>query len=172
MKKIILAVVIVAITVICLTGCMGTDRSQYIRIHIRANSDAEIDQSVKLEVRDEVVAFLTPLAGSAKNKAEMEQIIRDNREKIVAKAQEVLERNGFTYGATADLTHEDFPEKTYGDLTLDAGDYDALVVRLGSGNGANWWCVAYPPLCFLAGEDNGTDEVAYKSIIAEWFRNN
>ncbi|MGN1051781.1 MAG: stage II sporulation protein R, partial [Candidatus Scatosoma sp.] len=79
----------------------------------------------------------------------------------------VLEKRGFSYGAKAELKTERFPARVYDGVTLPEGDYESLILNLGSGKGDNWWCVAYPPLCFsTAGKTN----VAYKSLIAERIR--
>ncbi|NCA67483.1 MAG: stage II sporulation protein R, partial [Clostridia bacterium] len=80
----------------------------------------------------------------------------------------VLNEKGFNYYAEVCLNRENFPERTYGELKLGAGEYDALIVNLGTGEGDNWWCVAFPPLCFIPAEDNGTDKIEYKSKVAEW----
>ncbi|MBO7390523.1 MAG: stage II sporulation protein R, partial [Clostridia bacterium] len=77
---------------------------------------------------------------------------------------------GYDYGCRVRLGRESFPTRTYGDLTLKEGVYDAVIVELGSGEGKNWWCVAYPPLCFIAAEETGKEEVEYRSWIADLFR--
>ncbi len=170
MRKIfyILLLIPIVLSVICLVPC-ARDREQYIRLHIRANSNSELDQTVKLEVRDAVIEFLVPFARLAKDKEDMLMIMREKIEDIREEADRVLNEKGIAYNTEVYLDREDFPIKTYGDLTLEAGSYDALIINLGTGEGKNWWCVAFPPLCFIPAEDNGTDEVVYKSKIAEWF---
>ena len=171
--KILLFISIISTILFSFTACGTTNKEDYIRIHIRANSDSTIDQRVKLEVRDEIVAFITPLAKGVKSKSEMREVLQKHLPQIETLAEKVLKAQGFSYQATAYLGREDFPQKSYGDLTLDAGIYDALILNLGTGEGANWWCVAYPPLCFIASEDiENSDKVEYKSIIAEWFDKN
>lgn len=170
---IISIVFILSVALACLTACGGTARKEYIRIHIRANSNENIDQSVKLKVRDEIVAYLTPIADKAETKGEMMCLLQNNLPQITALAEKVLRVNGFSYKASARIGRENFPQKTYGDLTLDAGIYDALILNLGTGEGANWWCVAYPPLCFISAEEKeNSNEIEYKSIIAKWFAQN
>ena len=87
----------------------------------------------------------------------------------------VLAENGFTYTIHAKLCQEQFPDRNYDNVTLAAGVYDALIIELGSGSGNNWWCVVYPPLCFVGGESNGTNTIVYKSklleIINQWKAN-
>ena len=137
--------------------------SEYLRIHIRADSNENAAQAVKYKVRDGVVTYLTPLIAEYETKAQAMQGIEKNLHLISAVAEEILQKAGFSYGATAELTVENFPTRVYGDYTLPAGEYSALIIRLGSGKGDNWWCVVYPPLCFAA-----TDaDVVYKSKIKE-----
>lgn len=141
--------------------------ADYLRIHIRANSNSDIDQSVKYEVKEAVVKALTPALENVSSKKEAMKIISENLELIDEVSERVLVSHGFYYGAKSRLCQEDFPTRTYGELTLSGGVYDALIVDLGSGEGDNWWCVVFPPLCFVA--DGEGEKVTYKSLIAEWF---
>ena len=169
MKKIaVIALLLASVVGICCffgekTERVGTD---YLRVHIRANSNAEIDQSVKYKVRDAVVEFLTPTVAACESKEEAMSAVKRNLSSVAAVADEVLRENGFSYGARASLREEKFPTRVYENLTLEAGVYDALIVELGSGAGDNWWCVVYPPLCFAAGNGN----IVYKSKISEIIR--
>ncbi len=142
------------------------DAAAYLRVHIRANSNGEEDQAVKYKVRDAVVAFLTPTVAECETKDEAMEKIGARLEGVVATAEQVLEQNGHFYGARASIRREEFPTRVYQNATLQAGVYDALIVELGSGEGDNWWCVVYPPLCFGGGEAN----VVYRSKIAEIVR--
>ena len=136
---------------------------EYLRIHIRADSNEDSAQAVKYKVRDEVVAYLTPLVAGYETKEDAADGITQNLVNIRKVAEGVLQKEGFVYGATAEVAVENFPTRVYGDYTLPAGEYTALIVRLGRGEGDNWWCVVYPPLCFAA-----TDaDVVYKSKIKE-----
>lgn len=148
-------------------GCLykggGSENGEYLRIHVRAHSNDERAQAVKYLVKDEVVAYLTPLAARASSKREAMSLLNEHLRGIEQAAERVLTREGFSYGATAKLTVEEFPTRVYGEYTLEKGSYDALILELGEGKGDNWWCVVYPPLCF-AGE-NGN--VTYKSLIWE-----
>ena len=145
-----------------------TDKKQeiideYLRIHIRADSNEDGAQAIKYKVRDSVFAYLTPLVVEYTTKAEALQGIMRNMDGVRAVAEKVLQSEGFFYGATAEIRVESFPTRVYGDYTLPAGQYTALIVRLGRGEGDNWWCVVYPPLCFAA-----TDaDVVYISKIKE-----
>lgn len=173
MKKVfVLIAALIALLVIINAVAFNDDadgdvNADYLRIHIRANSNSDADQNVKYEVKAAVVEALTPKLSGVSSKEEAMDIIRDNLALIDEVSERVLVSNGFYYGAKSRLCQEDFPGRTYGDLTLDSGVYDALIVDLGSGEGDNWWCVVFPPLCFVA--DGEGEKVTYKSLIAEWF---
>ncbi len=141
--------------------------NEYLRIHIRADSNENAAQAVKYRVRDRVVEYLTPLVAEYADKQAAMQGIAKKTGEIAAVAARVLREEGFSYGATAELTQERFPTRVYGEHTLPAGEYSALIIRLGSGKGDNWWCVVYPPLCFAATDTN----VMYKSKILEIIEN-
>ena len=146
-----------------LSVCMKVIADEYLRIHIRADSNEDSAQAVKYKVRDGVVSYLTPLVAGYGTKREAMQGIAQNLSGITAVAERILQQEGYSYGATAEIKTADFPTRVYGDYTLPAGDYTALIIRLGEGRGDNWWCVVYPPLCFAA-----TDvSVVYKSKIKE-----
>ncbi len=146
--------------------------SDYLRIHIRADSNEGQAQAVKYQVRDALVQYLTPLVAEYKTQAQALQGIAQNLDELAQVATTVLQERGFSYSATVELARENFPTRVYENYTLPAGEYAALIVRLGSGKGDNWWCVVYPPLCF-AGEAN--TNIIYKSkikeIIESWQRN-
>lgn len=154
----ILAIIVLSI-VFTAVSCAG--REKPLRLHIRANGNGEEDQTVKLKVRDEVVAFLTPLLSEAKSVEEAKTIIEENSLRLEALCRATLEKNGFFYGAEVVVGEEYFPSRNYGDLTLESGVYEAVIINLGSGKGNNWWCVAYPPLCF-------GEEAEYRSRILDF----
>ncbi len=135
----------------------------YLRVHIRANSNSEEDQAVKYLVRDAIVAFLTPAVAECNGKQEAIEAIESRLPQAVEEAEKVLLQHGHGYGARAEIRKETFPTRVYDSVTLEGGVYDALIVELGSGEGDNWWCVVYPPLCFTYGNGN----VVYQSKIAE-----
>ena len=147
-------------------GGGSSENAEYLRVHIRANSNGEEDQRVKYFVRDEIVEFLTPTVADCTTKAAAIARIRGKLPEAVKVAEKVLEKNGFDYGARASIREEEFPTRVYDGVTLEAGVYDALILELGSGKGDNWWCVVYPPLCFTSGNGN----IIYKSKIAEIIR--
>lgn len=163
-----LAALLIVINVATYDEAESSDvNADYLRIHIRANSNSDIDQSVKYEVKEAVVKALTPALENVSSKKEAMKIISENLELIDEVSERVLVSHGFYYGAKSRLCQEDFPTRTYGELTLSGGVYDALIVDLGSGEGDNWWCVVFPPLCFVA--DGEGEKVTYKSLIVEWF---
>ncbi len=174
MKKVfilIAALVALLITVNVFFAAEEQERdvsADYLRIHIRANSNRDADQNVKYEVKAAVVKVLTPLLSGVSSKEKAMRIIAENLGLIDEVSDGVLRENGFYYGAKARLCKEDFPTRTYGELTLESGVYDALIVDLGSGEGDNWWCVVFPPLCFVA--DGEGEKVTYRSLIVEWFK--
>ena len=142
------------------------EAAEFLRIHVRANSNSGDDQSVKYKVKDAVVEFITPIAATSATKADAVAAINDNLAAIEEVCDGVLRENGYYYGANAEVRSESFPTRVYGDLTLESGEYDALIIELGSGSGDNWWCVLYPPLCFTAAEGN----VVYRSLICDIIR--
>ena len=165
-----LIVFAVSATLLLLSCAPKQTNEDYIRIHVRANSDSNEDQSVKLAVRDSIVQYIAPLAIDVESKQEMWRILNDKKEGIQKIANDTLVSCGYDYGCRVRLGREAFPTRTYGDLTLEEGTNDAVIVELGTGEGKNWWCVAYPPLCFIASEETGKEEVEYRSWIADLFR--
>ena len=138
---------------------------EYLRIHIRANSNLSIDQTVKYQVKDAVVDYLIPYLSVCETKQESIKTIEKLSSQIENIANNVLKNNGFSYTSKLSIVNEEFPTRTYGDLTLNQGFYDALILELGHAVGDNWWCVVYPPLCFLNGTDS--QNLVYKSRIWE-----
>ena len=143
--------------------------TQYLRMHVRANSDAAEDQAVKYAVKDAVTDYLIPLAAQCRSKEEAMAALEGALAAIESVADRVLAEEGFSYTAHAQLRREEFPTRVYEGVTLEAGVYDALIIELGEGAGANWWCVVYPPLCF-SGEATGGN-VRYRSRLLEIIQN-
>ena len=171
MKYILSSVSVIAIILIlifCGTTTASAE-SEYFRIHIRANSNSAVDQNVKYLVKDEVVEYLIPLLSEAETKDEAERIINENLKNIESVADAVLSANGFSYKSKAYISFEEFPTREYDDLVLEEGFYDALILALGTGEGDNWWCVVYPPFCFL--ETKNSENYVYISKIWEIINN-
>lgn len=128
----------------------GTDVTQeVIRFHVRANSDSEEDQALKLLVRDAILEALGPEMAGVSSKEEARAVMEDNLEQIEKIGKAVITNTGYDYEIHAYLTTEEFPIKNYGDFLFPAGEYEALRVDIGRKNGGNWWCVMYPGLCFV-----------------------
>ena len=165
-KTIVIFVLMLSVSFI-FVGC-NTVSDEVVRIHIRANSNSEFDQSVKLKVRDVVVEYITPKLDSCNDCQEVKAVLNDNLKNIELVADSVLKENGCNYISSASIDNEYFPSRYYDGISFPADYYDAVIIRLGSGVGDNWWCVAYPPLCFVS---NSTDKIEYKSKLVEIIRN-
>ena len=163
MKNKFLIVFMLIVSVFSLVGC--GDSESVVRIHIRANSNNEVDQNIKLEVRDAVIDYITPLIAECGNSEEVKDILNLNLNNITGIANSVLDGSDFEYGSRAELKNEYFPSRSYNGEVYPADYYDALIIELGTGKGDNWWCVAYPPLCFV-GENMGNN-IRYKSKLLE-----
>ena len=167
MKKFSIGLTLILLIALSAVAVVGKDDypayTEYLRIHIRADSNETQAQAVKYKVKDAVVAYLTPYIAECDTKSKAESMIENRLSDIEAVADKVLCEQGFTYKSRAKINNEKFPTRNYGDYTLEQGYYDALILELGSGKGDNWWCVVYPPLCFTG---NGT-HYAYRSKILE-----
>ena len=166
-KKIVLFVFMVVILLYGFVMLQPEEQNSedFVRIHIRANSNSVEDQNVKLLVRDYVVTYLSERLENSQNKAMSMQILREEIKNLEKITTGVLRANNFYYSVNIDLRTEEFPMRCYDNLVLDAGVYDALIIELGSAEGDNWWCVVYPPYCFSSCED--ADIVRYRSRILE-----
>ena len=139
----------------------------YLRIHVRANSNDAKDQAVKIKVQEKIVEYLTPFVASCTTQKQSKFLVGNHLLQIEEVANEELKKNDFSYSCRASLRTEYFPTRSYGSLTLEKGNYDALILELGSGEGDNWWCVMFPPLCFVGNENNSAGSVVYKSKLWE-----
>jgi stage II sporulation protein R len=120
-----------------------------IRLRILANSDLDKDQNVKRLVRDEVNKEITEWVGSLTSQKEAKNVIKAGLPELQQIAEEVVASEGLDQNVQIDFGKVDFPTKLYGQYLYPAGEYEAVLITLGKGEGANWWCVLYPPLCFL-----------------------
>ena len=119
------------------------------RLHVVANSDSVEDQNLKYKVRDSIIDFINSITKDAKSKAEVITIAQEHLEEIEEIAYQTVRDYGYDYDVTVSIGNFIFPTKQYGDISLPAGYYDALRVEIGSASGQNWWCVMFPPLCFV-----------------------
>ncbi len=123
-------------------------RGSVLRLHILAESDSDRDQQLKLYVRDALLE--SGILGEADSLAEAESIAAERLPDIERIAETVLRANGCELPVEAELADTEFDVRTYGDITMPAGTYRALRVKIGSAQGHNWWCVMYPSLCVPA----------------------
>lgn len=119
------------------------------RLHVIANSDSKEDQNLKYIVRDELIKYMNEIAKDCTSKEEVISIAQSHISNFESIAKETIEKNGYNYNVTVEIGNFDFPTKSYGDITLPAGNYDSLRVKIGEAKGQNWWCVMFPPLCFV-----------------------
>lgn len=139
--------------------------TEYLRIHIRANSNSVIDQNVKYKVKDEVVESLIPILSDIHSFNEAKEKISKNFYLIESVANSVLSNEGLNYRSHASIKNEFFPTRSYDDITLKEGNYDALILNLGKGEGNNWWCIVFPAFCFT--QTQKSDNIEYISLIWE-----
>ncbi len=171
-----ITVKVIAIVIICLVllGAVimvaknqaSSPEDTYLRIHIRANSNDATDQSVKYKVKESIVEYMTPRLNGVGDKQEAMKVLENNLDGMKRVADVTLARYGYSYSSRVSVRKEEFPVRTYGDLTLESGVYDALIIELGSGKGDNWWCVVFPPLCFVGEE---SEDFQYKSFFGELY---
>lgn len=154
---------LVGFALIVMMTCWDSNRTQAallesgipeeaIRLRILANSDAPDDQLVKMLLRDEVSREISRWAGEPSNIEEARDVVQAHLPKLEALVQEVLTQNGYSYDYKVELGQVPFPAKMYGNQVYPAGNYEALRITLGKGEGQNWWCVLFPPLCFAGGK--------------------
>lgn len=127
----------------------GAPYTGILRFHVRANSDTAEDQALKMAVKEDVIAMLKPLLTDCDNVKETKNKVVSNLDRIYETAIHTLTEQGYDYDVKVYVTEEQFPAKTYGDLTFPEGRYQALRVDIGAAEGQNWWCVMFPPLCFV-----------------------
>lgn len=136
-----------------------------IRFHVLANSDSEEDQLLKYAVRDEILKEVAPrLAGSA-SLAESRTIILGMKDQFLAIGEQVIKEWGKNYPVTLDYGIHNFPTKSYGNIVLPGGEYEAVKIQIGEAQGANWWCVLFPPLCFVNVEESTSLPVDGKAAM-------
>lgn len=121
----------------------------FFRLHILANSDSEEDQKLKLKVRDAILEYMHTLTNSKNNKNEIIQICEQHKQDFEQIAKKIISDNGYSYDVHISIGNFSFPTKHYGNISLPAGEYDALRVEIGNAIGQNWWCSLFPPLCFI-----------------------
>ena len=119
------------------------------RLHVLANSDSEEDQNLKYQVRDALLNYMNELCEKCTTKQDAIRLVTENQENFKQIALDTINEQGYSYDVKINIGNFEFPTKNYGDISLPAGYYDALRVEIGKAKGQNWWCVMFPPLCFV-----------------------
>jgi stage II sporulation protein R len=145
-------------------------KNKLIRFHVIANSDSDEDQELKLKVRDEIIKYLQPKLQNSNSIDESEEIIKKEYGELGKISKNIISKNGYNYEVKVGIEYSTFPTKQYSNVILPAGEYKALKIIIGQGQGKNWWCVMFPPLCFVDEKsgviDKATDE-KLKEVLTE-----
>lgn len=123
--------------------------NEVFRLHVIANSNSKEDQDLKYKVRDDVLEYVEKISENANSKEDIINIVNENLENIKQIAEKTVKNEGFNYEVNMNIGNFSFPTKEYGDISLPSGFYDALKIEIGNASGQNWWCVMFPPLCFV-----------------------
>lgn len=167
-KKLLILTVTMAIVAAALTAVASLgefrvrceDISQKVlRLHVLANSDSEEDQELKLKVRDAILEQSETLFSTSENKEEAMESVEEHKDALEAVARKTILENGYDYPVTVELKEVYFNTRTYGDITMPSGYYDAFQVKIGKAEGKNWWCVLFPSLCVPSATTVQMDEV-------------
>ena len=155
-----------------------------IRLHVLAHSDHPDDQAVKIKVRDAVIEYLTPHLAGAIDSSDARRIVSEQEEALEAVVRDTVADAGADYPVRLDTGRFEFPVRAYGGLVLPAGNYEAVRILLGEAEGKNWWCVLFPPLCFVSGtqatavtpqlaamdKNIPPDKVEFRLKLTEWWQ--
>ena len=150
---IILSFLLFIYTTICALSYaqdISTDIANSVfRLHVIANSDSKEDQDLKYKVRDGLISYMKEICANCTNKQQAIELVRNHQNEFKQIALDIIKENRFSYNVNINIGNFEFPTKNYGDISLPAGYYDALRVEIGEAKGQNWWCVMFPPLCFV-----------------------
>ena len=154
MKKIILISTILVTFIFCEVANYSKSinmglANNMLRLHVVANSNSKNDQLLKLKIRDKILEYVGTILQNSRNIDETQYIISQNLDNIYEVVKNYLAENNLNYDVNLRLGEFPFPTKSYGDVILPAGKYQALKVLIGEAKGNNWWCVLFPPLCFV-----------------------
>jgi len=146
----ILFITYILLSIFSYSNAVSEDISNSVfRLHVIANSDSKEDQDLKYLVRDELIKYMNTISKNISSKKEAIKLVEENKEEFYTIAKKVISDNGLDYNVDIEIGNFSFPTKTYGDISLPAGFYDALKVEIGEAKGQNWWCVMFPSLCFV-----------------------
>lgn len=149
----ILIILICAYTIFCAYSyvqAISSDlKDSVFRLHVIANSDSEEDQNLKYIVRDNLLKYMNEICKDCSSKQDAIEVAIAHKEDFKKIAEDTINAEGYNYEVDVEIGEFEFPTKNYGDISFPAGLYDALKVKIGSAEGHNWWCVMFPPLCFV-----------------------
>lgn len=156
MKKIIGLIIILLISyyfysnmVVARAEMQESIAEKLIRFHILANSNSDEDQNLKLQIKDKVLEYLDPFMEDVQSAEEAKEVLATKEEEVLEIVKQGIAEAGYDYDAKVFYIEESFPLKSYGTINLPAGKYSAFKIIIGNGKGSNWWCVMFPPLCFV-----------------------
>lgn len=138
-----------------------------IRLRVLANSNEEIDQKIKMKLSIELQKEISSLLKDTENIEEARIKIKNNIELLNLKAKEILKKENYDKKITITFGNTFFPEKKYNGVIYEKGYYESLLVTIGNGEGNNWWCVLFPPLCLMEANESETGEIEYKFFVKE-----
>lgn len=146
----VLFIIFITTTIITYSTKVFADLENNIfRLHILANSDSEEDQALKLKVRDGILDYMNEINKDSNSKSDTIENIENHLDEIKDICEKILKDNGSDYSVSLEIGNFYFPTKYYGNISLPAGNYDALRIKIGEAKGQNWWCSLFPPLCFI-----------------------
>lgn len=179
MKKVKIRLIILILSFICVIGVMTITisgevkkidnisenyKEKLIRFHVIANSDSDEDQELKLKVRDAIIQYLQPKLIKSNSIKESEKIIKNEYKQLEKISKDIINENGHSYDVKVGIEYTNFPTKQYSNIVLPAGEYKALKIIIGEGKGRNWWCVMFPPLCFVDDKSGVIDKETDKRL--------
>ena len=177
MKKAVPVIALVVILICAAVVVINSNSAQYkqfIRLHILANSNSAVCQRVKYRVRGSVVTALSAAAAEAGAHGggfyRMHAFLHENLALVEQTANSRLIAENVPYRAAAEFTRRQFPARSYNGVLLPAGEYYALILKLGRAEGNNWWCVIYPQLCFVPAHEADSGDIVYASLFLQLMR--
>lgn len=146
----LLLIIFIIISAISYVSAVSNNISNSVfRLHVIANSDSEEDQNLKYKVRNALLEYMNSLTQNITSRDAAIEIAKKHENEFYKIAKKVIEDNGYDYNVNINIGNSFFPTKYYGDICLPSGYYDSLKVEIGNASGQNWWCVMFPPLCFV-----------------------
>ncbi|QGU00546.1 Stage II sporulation protein required for processing of pro-sigma-E (SpoIIR) [Candidatus Syntrophocurvum alkaliphilum] len=158
LKKVVGIIMILNITLFAgyIIAGQGTDiGNNVLRLHVLANSDNPSDQILKLAVKDKIVELMNDEFKYIDDVEDAKTLAEKRIPQIKETAEKTIVANGYDYSVEIEVGKHNFPDRSYGNIVLPQGEYEAVRVIIGSGEGKNWWCVLFPPLCLVSATDKG-----------------